>query len=70
MRSQWTAEHILNSVPANYPEDKPVIMLNMFRFHDQAQYPEGSKHSPCSGQEAFLTRYVEEWGKIVTDAGG
>jgi uncharacterized protein (DUF1330 family) len=32
---------------------EPVVMLNMLRFRERAQYPEGSPHPPCSGREAY-----------------
>lgn len=39
------------------PENTPVVMINLIKFKPQTTYPEGSPHSPLSGQEAYLTRY-------------
>jgi len=37
-------------------DDEPVVMLNFLRFREQASYPEGSPHPPCSGREASCRR--------------
>ncbi|KAH6633777.1 hypothetical protein C7974DRAFT_412747 [Boeremia exigua] len=65
---QW--RHLLDNVPKNYPEDKPVVMVNLLRFHDQAKYPTGSPHAPCSGQEAWIVRYAQEYNRIAGPHGG
>jgi uncharacterized protein (DUF1330 family) len=41
---------------------EPVVMLNMLRFRDHAQYPEGSGHAPCSGREAY-----QRYGAIAVE---
>ncbi|KAL5044248.1 hypothetical protein BDW71DRAFT_209460 [Aspergillus fruticulosus] len=65
--TKWT--HLLDNIPANFPEDEPVFMLNLLQFYDQAQYTEGSTYSPCSGQEAIV-RYATEFRILATEAGG
>ena len=40
----------------SYPADAPVVMLNLLRFREQADYGEGAAE-PCSGAEAFM-RYA------------
>ncbi|GKZ27438.1 hypothetical protein AbraIFM66951_005326 [Aspergillus brasiliensis] len=66
--AKW--KHLLDNIPSDFPEDKPVFMLNLLQFYDQAQYPTGSKHSPCSGKEAWVVRYVTEFRRLATEAGG
>ncbi|KAB8227974.1 hypothetical protein ETB97_006017 [Aspergillus alliaceus] len=66
--AKW--KHLLDNIPVDLPKDKPIFMLNLLRFYDQAHYPEGSKHSPCSGQEAWVVRYVTEFRRLATEAGG
>jgi len=34
-------------------EEGPIVMLNLLRFREQAEYPEGSPHDPCTGSEAY-----------------
>ncbi|KAJ5182254.1 hypothetical protein N7449_012401 [Penicillium cf. viridicatum] len=63
-------KHLLDNIPRDFPEEKPVFMLNLLQFYDQAQYPKGSIHSPCSGQEAWVVRYVTEFRRLATEAGG
>lgn len=66
--AKW--KHLLDNIPADFPIDKPVFMLNLLQFYDRAQYPEGSKHTPCSGREAWVVRYTAEFGRLATEAGG
>jgi uncharacterized protein (DUF1330 family) len=45
-------EQLANYVSA-MPSGVPILMLNLLRYNDQATYPAGSPHSPCSGREAY-----------------
>lgn len=47
----------------------PVHMLNLLRFHTQADYPEEAEFSPCSGAEAYA-RYGESILEILKLIGG
>lgn len=49
--------------------DKPIVMLNMLKFREQANYPEGSGHSPCSGAEAYQ-RYSDNAIPTIKAAAG
>jgi uncharacterized protein (DUF1330 family) len=51
------------------PQGTPVVMLNLLRFREQAEYPEGSAHAPCSGREAYA-RYGRHAFGAVARAGG
>lgn len=64
------AKDLLANIPESFPKDQPVFMLNLLQWNEQAKYPEGSKHTPCSGQEAWVVRYVNEFKRIATEAGG
>ncbi|MBA1274973.1 DUF1330 domain-containing protein [Stutzerimonas azotifigens] len=35
------------------PSAVPILMLNLLRYNEQAAYPPGSSHRPCSGREAY-----------------
>ncbi|WNO03453.1 hypothetical protein [Rhodoferax mekongensis] len=37
--------------------DKPVTMLNLLRFKEQAEYTPECKETPCTGREAYA-RYT------------
>lgn len=43
----------LEQLQQSLPGDRPVTMLNLLRFNEQAAYPADSDHSPCSGREAY-----------------
>ena len=51
------------------PKGVPVVMLNLLRFKDEAQYPEKYPHPPCSGAEAYQ-RYSDALERYVADVGG
>lgn len=31
----------------------PIVMINLLRFREQAEYPAGSGDAPCSGRDAY-----------------
>lgn len=51
------------------PKGIPIVMLNLLRFKDEAEYPKNHPHPPCSGAEAY-DRYSRALEKYVADAGG
>ncbi|ARU86533.1 DUF1330 domain-containing protein [Pseudomonas sp. M30-35] len=51
------------------PDNTPILMLNLLRFNAQASYPEGSEHTPCTGQQAYAT-YSKTALKKVQGVGG
>ena len=50
----------------NLPRDEPVMMLNLIRLRDEAQYEDGRS---VSGAEAYAT-YGEESGPVFRRVGG
>lgn len=40
--------------------DEPILMVNLLRYHPQAAYAgaEVGDRAPCTGREAYFTRYV------------
>ncbi len=59
----------LHTVAEAMPEDTPVVMLNLLRFHDQARYGPGDSFAPCSGFEAYVERYVPAFNRIAPEYG-
>ena len=51
------------------PDDAPILMLNLLRYREAADYPPGSTHSPCSGREAYR-RYSRTALAKVQGVGG
>ena len=49
------------------PDDVPVVMLNMLRFREQADYGNRTEFAPCSGREAYLQRYAPVVRQIMAD---
>jgi len=53
---------------AQDPTPGPIAMVNLLKFHAQAQYTDG-RPNDVSGREAY-ERYIAEMGPIVAAAGG
>jgi len=51
------------------PGGTPIVMINLLRYREQAQYPAGVDASPCSGREAYQ-RYGEKALQHVAQVGG
>jgi uncharacterized protein (DUF1330 family) len=51
-----------------YPVDTPVVMMNLLRFRDQANYEAGAAQ-PCSGAEAMM-RYGAGVNPLIKACGG
>jgi uncharacterized protein (DUF1330 family) len=47
----------------------PVVMINLLRYRERADYPPGFDAQPCSGHEAYQ-RYVAVAAVKVAEAGG
>ena len=51
------------------PDDQPIVMLNLLRYRERAEYPPGFDASPCSGVEAYQ-RYGAVATQRVASVGG
>lgn len=49
--------------------DAPLVMINLLRYRERAQYPPGSGADPCSGREAYQ-RYAAVALQKVASVGG
>ncbi len=49
-------------------DGEPIVMINLLRYHEQAQYPTDAGAEPCSGREAYQ-RYGEGAGPLIAKAG-
>lgn len=46
--------------------DSPIVMVNLLKFRETADYPEGSGFGPCSGAEAYQ-RYQHAFTVTVSE---
>ncbi len=60
----------LNDALVVVPEDQPVHMLNLLRFHERARYEPGADVAPCSGVDAYLGHYVPAFNAVIEPLGG
>ena len=61
-------EGMVDAFLQDYPGDTPVVMLNLLRFAEQAQYPENHPAEPCPGGEAY-GRYGEGVAPLLQSHG-
>ena len=59
----------MDAVEATVPAGQPILMVNLLRYNDQAAYQAGTDAVPCSGREAYFTRYVPAFGKLTEGTG-
>ncbi len=59
----------LRALNALDEEQGPVLMLNLLRYRQQAQYPADSDETPCTGQAAY-ERYGVQVLPMIDRAGG
>jgi uncharacterized protein (DUF1330 family) len=61
----------IGQVLAGIPQGKPVVMLNLLKFAEQADYPQGytSVDTPCSGRVAY-DRYAASIEPYLSAVGG
>ena len=51
------------------PADSPIVMLNLVRYHAQADYSGHTDQAGCSGQEAYLLRYAPAFNAVAAAEG-
>jgi uncharacterized protein (DUF1330 family) len=61
-------EHV-RTLLAGFGDGEPVVMINLLRYREQADYGNRTDIEPCSGSEAYR-RYMKQAGAFVIAAGG
>ena len=51
------------------PDGGPVVMLNLVRYNEHADYGDRTDLPPCSGQEAYLQRYAPAFNAVAAAEG-
>lgn len=62
-------EDAVRAFAKSFPKDTPVVMLNLLKFREQAEYSAQAQQEPCSGGEAFM-RYGAAVAPMIKDCGG
>jgi uncharacterized protein (DUF1330 family) len=52
-----------------FPDDQPVVMINLLRYRERAAYPDDSAVDACSGREAYR-RYGQGSIGFIAAVGG
>lgn len=60
----------LEAAVAGSPAGEPVFMVNLLRFREHADYGDHAGHEPCSGAEAYFTRYLPAFNQVAGRLGG
>ena len=59
----------LERLIADAEKPGPIVMINLLRFRDAADYPAGFDAEPCSGRDAYM-RYGMHVLPMLTAVGG
>ena len=51
------------------PDDGPIVMINLLRYREQADYAADSGETPCTGEEAY-GRYSAAVTPLLVGVGG
>ena len=62
-------EDAVRAFARSFPKDTPVVMLNLLKFRERAEYSDQAQQEPCSGGEAFM-RYGTAVTPMIRDCGG
>ncbi|MFK0334280.1 DUF1330 domain-containing protein [Rhizobium sp. NPDC090275] len=62
-------QSILDKAEMQFPEAEPIFMLNLLRYRDEAAYETDRGFAPCSGREAYFTRYIPAFAKATEGYG-
>lgn len=57
------------SAAASIPANQPVIMVNLLRFRDQADYGARDDVTPCTGRYAYYERYAPLAARLLQGEG-
>ena len=59
----------LASAARTVPADRPVFMVNLLRYREQADYGSGTDLPPCPGREAYYGRYAPAFNRVAAALG-
>jgi uncharacterized protein (DUF1330 family) len=72
MEPDQLLKKILNDLSEKVPDGKPVVMINLLRFRDRANYPAGSGNEPVTGRQAYerysqltLPHLIKVGGRLI-----
>lgn len=60
---------VLEALSSAVPAGRPIFMVNLLRYNDQADYGADRDLPPCSGREAYFQRYVPAFGALAAGTG-
>ncbi len=52
------------------PAGTPIVMVNLLRYNEQADYGDLTGHGSCSGREAYFQRYIPAFIEVAAGIGG
>lgn len=51
------------------PAASPLLMVNMLRYRERADYGDRTDVAPCSGREAYFQRYLPAFNQVAAAEG-
>ncbi len=55
----------LDAAERSLPPNRPIYMLNLLRYRDEALYDDRPGERPCTGREAWRERYVPAFRRLA-----
>lgn len=63
-------EDKLPAILERIPGETPIVMLNLLKFVESANYPDGKHREACSGSAAYYERYLAHAKNKIHEIGG
>ncbi|KQQ44826.1 hypothetical protein ASF69_09600 [Rhizobium sp. Leaf311] len=60
---------ILDRAESQLPAAEPIFMLNLLRYRNEAIYESDETYAPCTGREAYFTRYIPAFANATEGYG-
>lgn len=52
------------------PPNTPITVINLLKFNQQTNYPDGAEHENCAGDKAYNERYLQHAKQKISEVGG
>lgn len=69
MRTIEITREAIAEIGACVPPGTPITMLNLLRYRELAKYAAGVDLPPCSGRDAYMTRYAAAVTPMIVECG-
>ena len=65
MTTRENLHDFLDRAEKSFSGEETIFMLNLLQYRDRALYNGNQSHEPCSGRDAYFTRYIPVFGRLT-----